>query len=61
MHRLGVGIGGAGGKVPGRSLGTVAVQPRKVSCVRSLICSTVLGAHLKIKVNNCPFVRGSFQ
>jgi hypothetical protein len=34
--------------------------------VRSLICLTVLCAHLKIKVNNCPFVSlwdrvGSFQ
>jgi hypothetical protein len=24
--------------------------------VRSLICSTVLGTHPEIKVNNCPFV-----
>jgi hypothetical protein len=34
----------------------IAGQPRKISCGRSLICSTVLGTNLEIKVDNCPCV-----
>jgi hypothetical protein len=65
-YRLGVDIEGAGGKVPGRSLlgkcpfgslrNAVSGNQRRQVVFMSLVCSTVLGTHLEIKVNNCTFV-----
>jgi hypothetical protein len=56
IHRLG-GDKETSEKVPGRSLkNTVAGQPKEISCGQVTVCSTVLGSHLEIKVNNCPLV-----